>query len=283
MTVNQFLEIWNPAADYIDAGALKKRFKALRGLSNVRPTLSEADLVELADNVLETNREQYESLAVLNPYKTYAETYNDHKHNQAGGTDTHTETDTRRQQETDTASGTDTGTETDTRKQQQTNKPGVTTTTDQTYGRADTRTGSQKEDETELAYNSTSAQPTRSNNTTFNSVKDQASGKDTQVVKQEGQDVATSEILSGDLKNEMQYGRVDTKVSEVLSGNLENTTDYGRTDETNGDGTRSGYVLKDIVELMPDWRNIYDRIVQDVFSVIGSLVATRKIDHRLDW
>lgn len=231
MLINEFLSTWTPEAAYIDVDALKKRFSALRGLSKCRPDLSPEQLSEYANNVLITNKEQYESLAVIDPFKTYAETSDGDYH--------------------DTNSGEDINTTTDTQKHKNTNTYGSTS------GTTTTPSGTQRQDTFQYAYNSTTAnQPDTRVDTTYNNYK---------------------EIV--DVKN----GGTDTVTSEVESGNLETSFLHGHELDNTHHDAKSGYVLRDIVELSPKWVNIYDRVVSDIFSVIGVLIATRKIDMSLDW
>lgn len=252
MTVNTFLESWNPTAAYLNVDALKTRFAAIRGLSNVRPDLTLDELVEYADNVLVTNQKQYEALTAIDPYKTYFEESNGDS--------------------SDTESGSDTDTETDTRVHEKTSTPGVTETNETTYGKTDdstyTPTGIRQTDNFTFAYNATTAnQPTdRMQESFVSNYKEtnanKSGGKDSNVVKRTGS---------------------DTDVEKVTEGNLVNKTDYGHKNENEHHDKKSGYVLRDVMELTPLWVNIYDRIVSDVFQVIGSLISTRKVDLSLEW
>lgn len=252
MTVNEFLEVWAPVVSYIDADALKVRFSALRGLSNVRPNLTTEQLVQLANNVLVTNQAQYEALAQVNPFKTYFDT-------SSGGYK-------------DTNSGTDKTTVTDTRVQHDEFNPGTVDTDKMEYGRVDdntfTPTGIKQNDEFAYAYNATTAnQPDRRLQESYlnnynEKNNNKASGTDTRTLSHTGVDTTTRQILDGDLQTSLEYGKeLENKHNEE----------------------KSGYVLRDIVELIPEWTNIYDTIVQDIFRVIGVLVATRKIDFSLGW
>lgn len=252
MTINEFLAGWTPNASYIDADALKTRFSALRGLSNARPDIGVEELKQLADNVLVVNQAQYESLVKIDPFNTYFEHTNG--------------------EYTDKDSGTDVQTVIDTRVQHSEYAPGTTDTDTTTYGRTGdtttTPTGIRQTDNFNYAYNASSAnQPdSRTQESYLNSyketVKDQAGGSDTRKLTHEGMDQTTSQVLEGDLKTNYEHGK-----------QLTNTHD----------DDKQGYVLRDLIELTPKWTVIYDRIVSDVFSVIGVLIATRRIDRTLKW
>lgn len=245
MLVNEFIEGWTPVAEYLDVDMLKTRLSALRGLSNVRPDISLEELYRLAQNVLDVNKAQYESLAQLDPFKTYFEESSGAAH--------------------DTNSGRDVKTQTDTRKTQTVSTPGVTETVE--YGKTNTYTptGMRQTDNFVNGYN----QPN------FTSVPDSRT--------QESYQQSYKEVNTDGGKDVHKREGSDKIASEVLSGNLEDSVDYGHEIDNTHNDKRSGYVLRDIIELTPKWVVVYDRIVQDVFSVIGSLIATRKIDFSLDW
>lgn len=251
MLIKDFLKTWEFEIDYLDFTALKYRFEALRGLSNVRPDLTSEEVKKYAENVITVNRAQYEALAEINPYKSYFE--------EVEGTDK------------EKTEGQSTSTTTDTQIKQNELTRGISDTREMTYGRTedDTRTptGTIRNDTTSYAYNATStSQPDSRTEESYQSYKEtnslKSGGTDTETVSHTGTDVQTEQVIDGDLKT---------------IGTTENNND-GQHHEI-----RSGYVLRDIIDIIPQWTMIYDRIVEDIFSVIGVLIATRRIDYSLDW
>lgn len=272
MTINEFLAEWTPGVSYIDPDALKKRFSALRGLSNARPDLEIEELKTLADNVLTVNQMQYESLAKIDPFKTYFEHTDGEYTDKHSGTDVETVIDTRVQHSEYAPAVKETTTTT----------PGVTDTNETTYGKTDdtttTPTGMKQTDNFSYAYNATAAnQPdSRTQETYLNNYKevvsDKAGGKDTQVLKHEGNDIQTVEREG-----------MDQTTTQVLEGDLKTNLEKGTQLTNTHDDDKEGYVLRDIIELTPKWVMIYDRIISDIFSVIGVLIATRHINRNLKW
>lgn len=252
MTVNEFLNSWNPSVSYLDVDALKTRFSALRGLSNVRPNLAIDELVTLADNVLVVNQKQYENLVNVDPFKTYLE------HSNGSYKDTH--------------SGTDTNTTKDTQVHHNEFSPGVSDISKVDYGRIDdttvTPSGMRQTDQFTYAYNATAAnQP---DNRTQESYLNNYNEK-------------TNDKLSGSDTTTLSHTGINTTTDQVLDGDVTNTFDHGEILDNQHNDEKSGYNLRDIVDLLPQWITVYDMIAHDVFTVIGVLVATRKIDYSLDW
>ena len=271
MQINEFLDYWQPTTEYIDVSALKTRFSALRGLSNLRPDLTVQQCVDFANNVLTVNKAQYEELAKLNPFSTYGETSSGAYTNTTNGTNNKTQTDTRQMQTVQSSENKNSmayGKKTD-----------VTNATE--YGKitdgTETPTGTKQTDVTDYAYNGTSAtHPDQTTRESYNGYKttskETLSGTDTQT---------QNETLSG-TDTQTQTGTTTTSTG-VTGGDLKDVTEYSDTAENTHNDTKKGYVLRDIIEMYPEWVQIYDRIVQDIFSVIGSLIATRKFDSSLEW